>query len=85
MSATATRCSPWHDALRHRYEDGSTVSDLAYWFSTSKAQMCRYLELAGTKFRHRQGAKALARRRKDFEEDTAEARAVVFSERAGIF
>lgn len=49
----AATCSPWHDALRFRYEAGATVADLAYWYSTSRAQMTQWLAMAGTEFTHR--------------------------------
>lgn len=47
----ATRVSPWMDMLRHRYEAGAQIADLAYWYSTSRVQMTKWLKMAGAKFR----------------------------------
>lgn len=56
-SPTAAKVSPWHDMLRHRYEAGSTISDLAYWYSTSRYQMSVWLTMAGAKKIKRKGKK----------------------------
>lgn len=39
------------DNLRHQYEAGKEIADLAYWHSTNRDQMSRWLAIAGTKFR----------------------------------
>jgi len=45
------RCSPWHDALRFRYEAGAMISRLAFEYDTTRDQMILWLRQAGTKFR----------------------------------
>lgn len=58
---TATRVSPWIDMLRHRYEAGSTVGDLAYWYSTSRYQMAVWLTMAGANLKKGKRGKVTAR------------------------
>lgn len=47
-------CSPWHDNLRHMYEAGRSLEDLAYWYTgKNKTTMRRILLKAGTIIRKR--------------------------------
>ena len=51
MTATPARCGPWHDALRFRYESGSTIADLAYWYAVPFYKMRHWLILAGAEIK----------------------------------